>query len=192
MPPKINNLTDKFFVIDLQSCPIDKIVAQKLSYFLENNHVIKSVFEEFYSPIEKSVLEFCLTFLNKNQSRVAQSLNINRNTLKRKLQHHNIDIKNLFSVKEYLPLIEKRIYFADLKSLDLLKISRLKLCFLKKKQDFIDQNPLESFCKPVEKVLVKSSLNFFKDNQLRTSLFLNINRNTLKKKLTGYNTEVRV
>ena len=186
MPKLIDKSIDRFVVIDLQSCPIEEIVEKKFRYFLSVQKNITDVFMDFYKPIEQSLIEFCLEAFNANQSQTAEVLNINRNTLKKKIKEYNIDVRNLAPIDKPQSPFAERIYLADLETVDLLDLSRLKLGFLSLETDFISNKPKESFCRPVEKMLIQSSLEFFKGNHIQASHFLNINRNTLKKRVTDY------
>ena len=61
---------------------------------------------------------------------------------------------------------------------------------------FLDQKPLgnnilKQFYSPVEQALLELCLEKHKGNQLKTAQILGINRNTLKKKIITYNTNIK-
>ncbi len=178
------HITETLFIIPLKDFSLEQIVEKKLSHYLTNDLPVKDIFPNFYNPIEKAVLETCLDLFRGNQSRVAQFLNINRNTLKKKIDLYNIAIKTLLRMDFISPTLKQDVYVSQIQQLDLLEISRLKIGTLR--NQFLKSNPLKTICEPVERSIIKTSLTFFKDNQLRTALFLNISRNTLKKKLNYY------
>ena len=184
MPNKMLHITDTLFIIPMKEISLEQIVSKKLSYYLTNQESPKDIFSYFYDPVEKSVIEASLDLFRGNQSRVAQCLEINRNTLKKKIDIYNIDIKKLFDQNFMSSGLKQDIYVSCLNHLDLLEISRLKVNLLKFK--FLNFNPLKMICDPVEKTIIKTTLTFFKDNHLKTSLFLKISRNTLKKRLSDY------
>ena len=185
MPKEMLHITETLFIIPLKDFSLEQIVEKKLNYYLENHLPVKDIFTNFYDPIEKAVIEVCLDLFRGNQLRVAQFLEINRNTLKKKINLHGIVIKNLLRKDFASPSLKQDVYVSQITQLGLLEISRLKLDLLKD-QILVGKNPLKSICEPVEQAIIKSALSFFKNNQLRTALFLEVSRNTLKKRLNYY------
>ena len=49
-----------------------------------------SVYDMFIKAVEKPMLEVVMQQADNNQSRAADWLNLNRNTLRKKLQEHNL------------------------------------------------------------------------------------------------------
>ena len=189
MPQSISPLTDALFIVPIRDFPLDQVVGKKLDYYLKNQLPIKDIFSQFYLPVEQAVIESCLDLFRGNQSRVAQCLEINRNTLKKKIDLHKINIKSLLEKNFISSFLKQDLYVNNITGLDLLEISRLKISLLK--PTFSDSNPLKTICRPVEQKIIKTSLAFFKDNHLRTALFLKISRNTLKKRLDFNNHHLR-
>ncbi len=185
MPKEMLHTTENLFIISLHDFSLEEIVKKKLDYYLKNQLPTKDIFTNFYNPVEKAVLENCLDLFRGNQSRVAQCLEINRNTLKKKIDGHEIVLQTLLRRDLTQPAFKQEVYVSQITQLDLLEISRLKVKSLKNR--LLQNNPLKTICEPVKRAIIKSSLSFFKDNQLQTALFLKISRNTLKKKLTFYN-----
>lgn len=184
--PQLTHFTQSLVIIPLKKTPLKKIVKKKLDHFLENEVTPKDIFPSFYSPVEKAVIECALSLFRGNQSRVADYLEMNRNTLKKKIDRYQVNIKQWLSPSSSHPYFKREIYLGHIAQLDLLQVSRFKLEWLKKDSQVYQYNLLEKVCAPVEQVILQTTLQFFNSNYLKTSTFLDINRNTLKKKLQNY------
>lgn len=88
----------------------------------------------------------------------------------------------------------ENLFVANLQSVSLEKLVKTKLEHLFQQQENTDVelDGLHSLVmQQVEKPLIELALRQYKGNQVRTAKFLGINRNTLKKKIDGYNILVR-
>lgn len=72
---------------DLEQC-IRKSLDQ---YFLDlNDSPPHDIYKMIIACVEKPLLEYLLEWAKGNQSQAAESLGINRNTLRKKLQRYNL------------------------------------------------------------------------------------------------------
>jgi Fis family transcriptional regulator len=51
---------------------------------------VKASLDQYFKDLEKPLLEYVMQFAGGNQSKAAEILDINRNTLRKKLQQYNI------------------------------------------------------------------------------------------------------
>lgn len=80
----------------------------------------------------------------------------------------------------------------NLEKVQLEEIVEKKLTyFLNQRQNLFEQGIFRKFYTPVEQALLELALEKYSGNQLRAADFLGINRNTLKKKLTLYNLNIK-
>ena len=86
-------------VTDLQSKSLGELVKNKISRFFdkqkkENVDVSGSgLYKIIIEQVEKPLIELSLDQCNGNQVKAAKILGINRNTLKKKIDAHKIEIK---------------------------------------------------------------------------------------------------
>jgi Fis family transcriptional regulator len=83
---------------------------------------------------------------------------------------------------------------ANLRSVSLEKLvrSKLEVLFDQQKEAQVELHDLyDLVLEQVEKPLIELALRAHKGNQVRTASMLGINRNTLKKKIDGYNISIK-
>ena len=158
-------------------------MGAKLDHVLKQKTPHSPLFDQFYKPIEKALVEQVLEFFKGNQLKTANALGINRNTLKKKMDSYKINLKELLNGFSYPSFLKEEVFATSFASLPLFELSRHKIKDLKTKKAFVGTNLLERICRPVEVKIIQTCLEFFKGNQLKTANALGINRNTLKKKL---------
>ena len=78
----------------------------------------------------------------------------------------------------------------SLKTSSLEEIVKKKLSYILEKGDFQGDLFQKFYC-PVEKALIKTVLELHKGNQIKVSKHLGLNRNTLKKKMSFYNINLK-
>ena len=178
--------SENALVINLEKVQLEGIVEKKLLYFLgqKQNFFEKNIFKKFYTPVEQALVELALEKYSGNQLRAAEFLGINRNTLKKKLNLYDLDIKILLLEKKERNYPISRIFLSSLSSLDLLSASRSKLAWAQVHNQVPKEKALKQVSQPVEKKIIQTVLLKCKGNQIRASRLLGINRNTLKKKMS--------
>jgi len=72
--------------------PFAECLSHSLKRYLEdlNGEVPASLYDMVISQVEKPLLEVVMECADNNQSRAAQMLGINRNTLRKKLRDHGL------------------------------------------------------------------------------------------------------
>ena len=85
---------------------------------------------------------------------------------------------------------ETTLAVIPLKTSSLKDIVKKKLLYtLNNKKD--NEDLLHRFYCPVEKALIKTALEFHKGNQIKAARHLGVNRNTLNKKISSYNLNIK-
>lgn len=76
-----------------ENCKLSQAVKESLDdYFTHlDGEPPHAVYEMVLSCVEKPLLQYILLKVKGNQSKAAEILNINRNTLRKKLQQYNIE-----------------------------------------------------------------------------------------------------
>lgn len=89
---------DNLFVANLQSVPLEKLVARKLEVLFEQqreaNVQLSGLHQIIMEQVEKPLIELALKEHRGNQVKTAQFLGINRNTLKKKIDNYKIRVRN--------------------------------------------------------------------------------------------------
>lgn len=171
-------------LIHLDSVRLEDIVEERLDCFLKEKELFHpQLLKQFYEPVERACIEFNLIKLRGNQLKTAQLLGINRNTLKKKIGIYRLDIKDILLKSEEMKCFENRIFVSPAGSFDLLSLCRTKIALDDFKALSPKENVLKSVCYPVEQRIIQKTLKHYKGNQIRSSIALGINRNTLKKKV---------
>lgn len=89
---------DNLFVANLQSVPLEKLVAKKLEVLFEQqkeaNVQLTGLHSIIMEQVEKPLIELALREHKGNQVKTAQFLGINRNTLKKKIDNYKIRVRN--------------------------------------------------------------------------------------------------
>ncbi len=77
---------------DRQKGPFAECVGYSLKRYLKdlNGEAPADLYDMVISQVEKPLLELVMNRASNNQSRAAQMLGINRNTLRKKLQDHGL------------------------------------------------------------------------------------------------------
>lgn len=182
MPDTIHQ-SENLLVIRLKEVQLEDIVERKLIHILNTDSSPSHLLNRLYRPVEQALIETVLNWKEGNQIQTAKILGINRNTLRKKIQTYEI-FSESFSPSP-IARIGRKLFLAQMESLDLLEVSRSKFCFIKKEQHQ-EHNLINKFCSPVEKIILLTVLQRFQYNQMKTATSLGINRNTLKKKLIFY------
>ncbi|MCZ0931563.1 MAG: hypothetical protein OXJ52_00190 [Oligoflexia bacterium] len=86
--------------------------------------------------------------------------------------------------------LQNRIFVSSISSLNLFFACRVKLLLDNSQDRLPSSDVLNHICQPVERKVIQTVLDYCKGNQIRSSQFLGINRNTLKKKI-GFRSKVR-
>ena len=75
-----------------KALPFAECLSHSLQLYLEdlNGEVPASLYDMVISQVEKPLLEVVMNCAENNQSRAAQMLGINRNTLRKKLRDHGL------------------------------------------------------------------------------------------------------
>lgn len=76
-----------------QNCKLSRAVKESLDdYFTHlDGEPPHAVYDMVLRCVEKPLLEYILLKVGGNQSKAAEILNINRNTLRKKIQQYNIE-----------------------------------------------------------------------------------------------------
>jgi len=76
------------------NCKLSQAITESLDeYFLHlDGQPPHAIYEMVLNCVEKPILEYILNKAGGNQSKAAEILGLNRNTLRKKLKIHNIDI----------------------------------------------------------------------------------------------------
>lgn len=94
----VNTAADNLFVANLQSVPLEKLVARKLEVLFEQqreaNVQLSGLHQIIMEQVEKPLIELALREHRGNQVKTAQFLGINRNTLKKKIDNYKIRVRN--------------------------------------------------------------------------------------------------
>ena len=177
--------SENILVIHLEKAPLDKIVQEKLTYDfkyrLDNNELLS----RYFYPVEKALIETVLQIKEKNQIQAAEALGINRNTLRNKLKILKIDLKA--RAQQNPSFVCEKLFLTTWYDLNLFDLSRRKFILERKNKTLIEN--LQACKKPIEKAILKTVLKEFNFRQVKSSQFLGINRNTLKKKLLEHQLE---
>lgn len=91
------NHPDNLLVANLSSTSLEKLVRSKLEVLFQqqdsHNLEIKGLYDVVMEQVEKPLIELALRVHRGNQVKTAQMLGINRNTLKKKIDHYQIRIR---------------------------------------------------------------------------------------------------
>lgn len=89
-----SNLSNNLFVANLQNVSLERLVKSKLEVLFdqqkESNVELSDLYTLVMEQVEKPLIELALRSHNGNQVRTAQALGINRNTLKKKMDHYKL------------------------------------------------------------------------------------------------------
>lgn len=90
--------SDNLLVANLKSTSLEDIVRKKLEFFFEQQEGSEADLSGIYNVImgqaEKPLLELVLKSNRGNQVKSAQVLGINRNTLKKKIDLHKLNLRS--------------------------------------------------------------------------------------------------
>ncbi len=91
------NQSENLLVANLASTSLEKLVRSKLEVLflqkMQSNLEVKDLYEIVMEQVEKPLIELALRNQHGNQVKTAQMLGINRNTLKKKIDHYQIQIR---------------------------------------------------------------------------------------------------
>ena len=89
---------DDLLVANLKSTSLEEIVRKKLEFFFKQQEGSEDSLSGIYNVVmgqaEKPLLELVLKSNRGNQVKSAQVLGINRNTLKKKIDLHKLNLRN--------------------------------------------------------------------------------------------------
>ena len=89
---------DNLLVANLKSTSLEEIVRKKLEFFFrqqkDTNTDLSGIYNVVMGQTEKPLLELVLKSNRGNQVKSAQVLGINRNTLKKKIDLHKLNLRN--------------------------------------------------------------------------------------------------
>ena len=92
------NQSDHLFVANLQAVSLENLVKSKLEVLFQQQHDTKVQLDGLYSivmeQVEKPLIELSLRAYRGNQVKTAKMLGINRNTIKKKIDTYNINVRN--------------------------------------------------------------------------------------------------
>lgn len=91
------NHSENLFVANLQSVSLENLVKSKLEILFEQQKEadveINGLHKIILEQVEKPLIELALSQYRGNQVKTAKMLGINRNTLKKKIDLYNIEVK---------------------------------------------------------------------------------------------------
>lgn len=91
------NHPDNLLVANLSSTSLEKLVRSKLEVLFQqqksNDVEIQGLYDVVMEQVEKPLIELALRVHRGNQVKTAQMLGINRNTLKKKIDHYQIAVR---------------------------------------------------------------------------------------------------
>jgi Fis family transcriptional regulator len=91
------NHPDNLLVANLSSTSLEKLVRSKLEVLFQqqksNDVEIQGLYDVVMEQVEKPLIELALKVHRGNQVKTAQMLGINRNTLKKKIDHYQIAVR---------------------------------------------------------------------------------------------------
>jgi len=91
------NHPDNLLVANLSSTSLEKLVRSKLEVLFQqqksNDVEIHGLYDVVMEQVEKPLIELALRVHRGNQVKTAQMLGINRNTLKKKIDHYQIAVR---------------------------------------------------------------------------------------------------
>lgn len=94
-----SNLTNNLFVANLQNVSLERLVKSKLEVLFdqqkESNVELTDLYNLVMEQVERPLIELALRAHNGNQVRTAAALGINRNTLKKKMDHYNLTKRSI-------------------------------------------------------------------------------------------------
>mgnify|MGYP001410688376 CR=1 FL=1 len=97
----IGNQSNNLFVANLQNVSLEKLVKSKLEVLFqqqrESQVELSGLYDVVMEQVEKPLIELTLRAHNGNQVKTAAALGINRNTLKKKMDHYKINRKELIN-----------------------------------------------------------------------------------------------
>lgn len=96
MTPNLNS-SENLFVANLQQVSLEKLVKSKLEVLFQQQKEAQVELNGLYNivleQVEKPLIELSLKAFNGNQVKTALMLGINRNTLKKKIDHYKLKPK---------------------------------------------------------------------------------------------------
>ncbi len=96
MTPNLNS-SENLFVANLQQVSLEKLVKSKLEVLFQQQKEAQVELNGLYTvvleQVEKPLIELALKAHNGNQVKTAIMLGINRNTLKKKIDHYKLKPK---------------------------------------------------------------------------------------------------
>lgn len=90
------NHPDNLLVANLSSTSLEKLVRSKLEVLFQQRSQdveIQGLYDVVMEQVEKPLIELALRVHRGNQVKTAQMLGINRNTLKKKIDHYQIPVR---------------------------------------------------------------------------------------------------
>lgn len=91
------NHSDNLLVANLSSTSLEKLVRSKLEVLFQQQKshdvAIQGLYDVVMEQVEKPLIELALKVHRGNQVKTAQMLGINRNTLKKKIDHYHISVR---------------------------------------------------------------------------------------------------
>ena len=93
-PQSLPHLGRKFFLSQIEALDLLEVSRFKFSFIKKEQNQETGLIQKFCSPVEKIIIFTVLQCFKYNQMKTAKSLGINRNTLKKKLDTHEILYKS--------------------------------------------------------------------------------------------------
>ena len=103
MTPSLNS-SNHLFVANLQNVSLEKLVESKLEVLFEQQTEENveldgaGLYKFFIKQVEKPLIELSLKANKGNQVKTANMLGINRNTLKKKIDSYEIQVREIKSI----------------------------------------------------------------------------------------------
>lgn len=95
----LNNQSNNLFVANLHNVSLERLVKSKLEVLFQQQKEaqveLSGLYDVVMEQVEKPLIELTLKAHNGNQVKTAAALGINRNTLKKKMDHYKINRKEL-------------------------------------------------------------------------------------------------
>ncbi|MBC6415237.1 MAG: hypothetical protein GDA46_02460 [Bdellovibrionales bacterium] len=170
-------------IINLNAVKLEDIVQKKLLFFLNQKPLGQRILKTFYEPVEQALIEVILQKNRGNQLKTAHALNINRNTLKKKILYYHLDIDKLLTKNISSTFYLSELFLSSISSLNLLTVSHAKLYLEMSYNKLPNNNILFKIGNPIKQTIIHTTLKHFNYNKIKTAYFLGLNRNTLKKNL---------
>lgn len=96
-PEKLGEKKNNLFVANLQNVSLEKLVKSKLEVLFQQQKEtaveLNGLYDLVMEQVERPLIELALKAYDGNQVRTAAMLGINRNTLKKKMDTYNINVR---------------------------------------------------------------------------------------------------